>query len=552
MGASASVSKTPERDAGRRAVRPLRVGGYLLYDAWLLSSFYNTFLYLATPDFRSALYQSTLESLVALAATVLLFPRLASRPDKRVLSLRCCVGAGTGLALFTLLVTLADGSTPVGAALLHVCAVGTGLCSGLLFLGWSRLYADIGTRAALIETSAAWAGAGLLCCALSQAPVPLAQGCAVTFGLVSALVLRRCAFSRPTRPRPAHTHQLQRRTRRMFVRGLVACCGVGVVAGFSDVIAGFRYLPVPDHYEVYLALSCAAVALVLLAIGSASRRDFVTHAYRAVTLLLMAGCLLTPFISVTATLSNVVVFGAYIGFTVLLCVVCIDVSNYFDQPATHTFGMAFFCLYLGEIGGNGLAHALGGVMERDASTLSLITLFLGMGIAVANLFLFTEKDLTETSLGEMTDDDAPGTAGAAWMPAAGDGGAGAPWIVGAGAQRGARAAADADPIGCAACAEASHCPNAPVGLGGSRQPGGRVTDVERVCSLLVGRYGLTPRESEVLPLVVQGRTIARIQEELHISQGTVSTHIRHIYQKADVRNRQGLLDLVEELEGERK
>ena len=71
--------------------------------------------------------------------------------------------------------------------------------------------------------------------------------------------------------------------------------------------------------------------------------------------------------------------------------------------------------------------------------------------------------------------------------------------------------------------------------------------VARITALFVERFGLTPREADVLPLIIKGRTIARIQEELHISQGTVSTHTRHIYQKACVRNRQALLDLIDEL-----
>ena len=61
--------------------------------------------------------------------------------------------------------------------------------------------------------------------------------------------------------------------------------------------------------------------------------------------------------------------------------------------------------------------------------------------------------------------------------------------------------------------------------------------------LIIERYGLTPRESDVLPLLLEGRTIQRIQETLFISAGTVSTHIRHIYQKTGADNRQELIDL---------
>ena len=55
-----------------------------------------------------------------------------------------------------------------------------------------------------------------------------------------------------------------------------------------------------------------------------------------------------------------------------------------------------------------------------------------------------------------------------------------------------------------------------------------------------------------MPLLLEGRTISRIQEALFISAGTVSTHIRHIYQKTGVDNRQELIDLAHEMAGREK
>lgn len=70
--------------------------------------------------------------------------------------------------------------------------------------------------------------------------------------------------------------------------------------------------------------------------------------------------------------------------------------------------------------------------------------------------------------------------------------------------------------------------------------------LEEVCEAMSAEFGLTPRESEILPGVARGRTIARIQEELFISASTVNTHIRHIYAKCGVSNRQELLDFVDD------
>ncbi len=65
------------------------------------------------------------------------------------------------------------------------------------------------------------------------------------------------------------------------------------------------------------------------------------------------------------------------------------------------------------------------------------------------------------------------------------------------------------------------------------------------CARVAERFRLTPREREVLGLLVRGRTAGYIAEALVISSTTAKTHIRHIYQKAGVQSKQVLLDIVE-------
>lgn len=61
---------------------------------------------------------------------------------------------------------------------------------------------------------------------------------------------------------------------------------------------------------------------------------------------------------------------------------------------------------------------------------------------------------------------------------------------------------------------------------------------------LSSTFFLTSRETDVLSLLVAGRNGPYISEHLHVSENTVKSHIRHIYTKVDVHNRQELLDLV--------
>ncbi|GMQ78355.1 MAG: response regulator transcription factor [Anaerolineae bacterium] len=57
-------------------------------------------------------------------------------------------------------------------------------------------------------------------------------------------------------------------------------------------------------------------------------------------------------------------------------------------------------------------------------------------------------------------------------------------------------------------------------------------------------YGLTPREMEVLELVVAGLNNREIAEELFVSRATAKAHVSHILDKMDVSNRAEAITLA--------
>lgn len=68
------------------------------------------------------------------------------------------------------------------------------------------------------------------------------------------------------------------------------------------------------------------------------------------------------------------------------------------------------------------------------------------------------------------------------------------------------------------------------------------------CNVVVKRFGLTSRESEVLGFLAQGRTQSVIAKKLCISEGTAHTHIVHVYQKTGIHSQQELIDLIENID----
>ena len=65
--------------------------------------------------------------------------------------------------------------------------------------------------------------------------------------------------------------------------------------------------------------------------------------------------------------------------------------------------------------------------------------------------------------------------------------------------------------------------------------------------LSIGRgAGLTPREIEIMGLVIEGNSQKRISEKLTLSYGTVQWYMKAIYRRLDIHSKQDLVDLVQE------
>lgn len=69
--------------------------------------------------------------------------------------------------------------------------------------------------------------------------------------------------------------------------------------------------------------------------------------------------------------------------------------------------------------------------------------------------------------------------------------------------------------------------------------------ISKQAALLQQHYRLSAREAEVMELIARGNTVARIAEELVVSENTIRTHSKRIYTKLAIHKKQELLDLIE-------
>jgi DNA-binding CsgD family transcriptional regulator len=481
-----------------------RIMGFSLDRLWVLMLFYSIVPHLSSSDVRGSLYTMFFVSLCAMVVTMLFILIIAQRDD-RISSSRLFVFGAAGLTtLGTVAAFFSDMSTPSGMLFLGIGAILTGVGSAVLFLGWIEAFTSLGERPALLELAISLAASFVMGFILIAISWVMAIGAIMILPFVSGYLLcwgrgggsgkgnsvSQDGSGRGSKPDGVSdekaTQPLSRPAIILFARALCGAFLLGGLAGFFDVLSGYQTYAVQDVYGIYLFLGGFLAVLIVCLIVIFRKHGDVFAIYRFAVLLLCLGCLLAPFMCDNNTYSNAIIFGGYHCFILVLCVVCLNVSSGFRVSPARAAGIGFLALYAGEIVGYAVAYAYNAVLT--SSTLIGVTLVAVSLLFIAHLFLFTEVDLVRMGIGDVD------------MVAAPDEGSG---------------------------------------------DGKALIATDDSCARIVERYGLSPRESDVLPLLLQGRTISRIQETLFISAGTVSTHIRHIYQKAGVNNRQELIDLVQ-------
>lgn len=510
-----------------------RIVGYGSLWLWILMMFNSITLYSNSTNVRESLYIMQIISLVAVIF-IMLFMVIIVRPNdifakNRALLIASCISMifGTILAFFS------DSQTATGMLILGLASILTGVGSGALFLFWSQIFFRIGGKLALAELAIGSAIGFFISLLLNLTPALFAMICTTLFAIVATVLASRCckelydtSQGKFKLIRDKTTPALSPQTIVLFSKALVGAGFIGAIEGFYDVTSGFRTFAMNDTYGAYLLVAGLIAILIMALVALFFSHDSIFYTYRFSILVLCLGCLTTPFLGDNQSYVTVLIFAGYTCFGVVLFAICLDISTSYVINPVRSVGLGFVALYGGEFLGELAAHGMNAA-TMSVPDLTVVTLGAVAILLIAHLFLFTETDLIKIGIGENNVLENVGC----FVPKKTAQGEGTEEnVISSLASSGSDEADKADSVDDVDEAVSQEAPAPP-------DP----------AAIIAERYGLSPRECDVLPLLLEGRTIVRIQETLFISAGTVSTHIRHIYQKTGQANRQELIDLAKSI-----
>ncbi len=522
-------------ETGNRPLSPSRVLGFTLIRAWVYLMFVGAAASSMTwsgdpipPLFYVVSTGSLCAVLFGSAVAGQRFVALMLHPAAR-LAAPVLTTAGTLL--------LASSAGPSGAALSCglLGAITTGLGSGAIDLGYGELYRNEPPIRTTLEVPLAFFLAAVVFSIVALLPSPV--GCAVCALLpaVSGWILfaDQHAWSRRHR---ASVLPIDFDLKSFAWRIGVCACLVGVADGM--VRAAFlssNNLSISVFLQWPLAGAGLLTMVIVYAAALLSSEQSTRTIYKAAIFVMAFFFMLLPVFTGAQDVESVLALAGYGTFNVLIWMLLAEISSNYRLSSTEVFGIGWGMVALGVL----LGSIAGSVVDRFApfspQFLSLIALIATMAVLLSYLFVFRESDLI--ALTEEPGSEAkPGPSPTTEEP----GGLGGEAPAGETAEEAGRPAADGG-----VAAGAGTFPARTGGAATSGRTGAPRPRFQDRCLEVAAAFELSPKETEVMILFAKGRSATRIQEELFISKGTVSTHLRHIYQKMDVHSKQEMLDLIE-------
>lgn len=498
---------------GKRTRIPLHYIGWGLLLAWLFCTFYTRITALALPSpaieplggfaMRAAFaIAPVLFAVVTILALIAGERRCSDMESSKGLSIvaACVTGA------FTPLMCLRTGDAALDGASYLVGGIASGIGSGFMWVSWGALYAKLDQETTESASIIACAGAILVALGVSAMVGWAAVGLVSSLPLVSGWLLRlswldqseaepgRKCDGAPSRAIAANKEKPFEALSRVWK----GSWGLLYLSVFVCIAGSFweRSDTIPPSFQAVLAIG------VLFVIGVGLMAQFGPRQTSIVFLCRWASPLVVLALALVAFDASET--GLFIASSIaLLCrfAFCMVTQMHFARFAKRglatpiqAYGMGWILIHVGDLVGLLAFEAVSASDPIGGRLFALASIV----VLVAGVMVFLGRDDSFVTPAQI-----------AAMSLADD--------------KGHRQNSEQDAA--------------------SRHEGFEDPREQRILQL-ARSFGLTERETAVFELLMKGRSVPYIRDELVISKNTVATHVKHIYAKSGVHTRQELLDLM--------
>ncbi|WP_139651088.1 helix-turn-helix transcriptional regulator [Raoultibacter phocaeensis] len=481
-----------------KAVRPYHIG-FALYFAF-------SFLYLhdimpqtgkaGLPGIAPACYLA-----VFFAARIVVFNLCALAAYRRpslsatsTLSLCAALLLVIGLALSTIILRV--GGFEFGASestlMLAVAACLLGAGDALMLLVWGRFCGTLSLRSVYVFVLLSYL-ASLVVYALFVELPPLAILAIAAVGIAAIPFLLKKSMAGRAIETAEPTNATLRNAVSLLWRPVFITATFAFVSNLTLFVSGQQSVDVEAAQWTSTAVTLLVVIAMLLPALLFPKRVDIGSAYRIALPIAAGGFLLLAFIWNTGggVANSMVAMGWLITDVITWCIIA-NVVYTTKLPALILFGACEAATSLASLLGVGIGYTFAGFIETGSIAIMALALVAVYLLSTVVLFVLKDRSIAGYTAERSGETDA--------LPKMED------------ATTTQRAAAD---------------------------------DLfEQRCRALAEQAQLTPRESDMLRCLAQGRSTQYMAERFTLSENTVKSHVRNVYQKLGVHSKQDVIDIV--------
>lgn len=390
--------------------------------------------------------------------------------------------------------------------ILLMSAVMLGIGDALTVLLWGRFSSTLSMRSTYLFVLSSYVLALALYMAIVNTPPVVLVICSLAGCMLLPFLWKKSMALRPVPEIKKPDNDTLKEGFSRIWRPVFLTAIFAFISNFTLLISGQQAVDTDAAHITSTIITLAVVLLMLLPVLLFPKLTNVGLVYRIALPLAAGGLLLLAFFwnSAGGVANSMVAMGWLLADLVSWCIIANAVSR-MRTPAFILFGIGYsiinFASLIGLSGGFFFANAIG------EETIALMTVALIATYLLSTILFFVVKDRRAFSL----DDGAKKTLDVSSATQTSDG------------------------------PGEDHA--------NAEEPTYIVEDrVQMRVRQLSDQKNLTPRETDILGFLAQGRSTQYMAETLFLSENTVKSHVKNVYQKLGVHSKQDVIDIINSLE----